>query len=191
MIRLRDWCFSLYCRYFSQPTGERILFRHMLRQRPSRIVEIGMGDGSRAIRIAEFLRRTAPDHELKFFGIDLFEAGPYAAEGWSLKVAHQLLKQQGAQARLFPGDPLSVLNRQANGLTNTDLLLIGDELNEEEYESCWRFLPRMLSDQTAVFVAELEGGEEDEDATSTYRQLTPFEIEQRCGKQHSHVRRAA
>lgn len=189
MSRLRDWFKSFYFRYLSRPKCERPLYQHIHAARPVRIVELGMGNGDRSRRLIEFAHHCQPEAALKFFGVDWFEARPDAAAGWSLKSAHQALKGHGAQVRLWPGDPFSALSRQANALAETDLIVISADQDPESLARSWMYLPRMLHENTAVFVEELSDVEGETE--SRYVRLSQEELQKLSGQHSGHIRRAA
>lgn len=156
-----------------------------MRRRPVRsLVEIGVGMGRRAMRLLAVARRYRPEERLSYAGIDLFEARPGEAPGWSLKEAHRHLTKTGVQLRLIPGDPFSALARSANALTSSDLLVIAADHDADSLERAWFYIPRMLHPASLVFV------EEQDAATGrlSFRRLNPAEI---LGAAKGDVRRQA
>lgn len=191
MIRFKEWLKSFHLRYFSHPKHERGLYRHVHKTCPSKIVEIGMGDGARAERLIRYACERSDGDEIRYTGIDWFEAKEVST-GWSLKSAHQQLKAAGGKVRLFPGDPFSVLSKQANGLAKTDLIIIDAEVDDDTMNRAWFYLPRMLHDETAVFVVEQEHQEEDDDdIVMTMRQIPAHELRIRAGSNANHIAKAA
>ena len=161
--------------YFARPAAERVLFRAIRRQRPARIVEIGLGLADRAQRmIAVAGRYLPPDKSLHYAGIDLFEGRDAAAPGTTLKRAHRLLKASGAAVRLAPGDPFSALARTANALTGTDLLVVSADQDSASLERAWFYVPRMLHPTSLVFVERRPNPQQQ----AKFEQLTALQIEQ-------------
>lgn len=166
----------LYLAYFSKPACDRILYRAMARQKVQRILEIGLGDASRAQRLIAVAQRYTSGEPVRFTAIDLFEARPTGVPGLALKDAHKLLKATGAQVQLIPGDPASALARSANALQNTDLILISAQHDEAHLAGAWFYLPRMLHASSAVYVESKQG----EPALPVLTRLSASEIETRA-----------
>ena len=117
------------------------------------IVELGIGDGQRALRMLELACLHGPVSEIRYTGIDLFEASHQSeGTGLSLKEAHRLLKATGAKIQLLPGDPFMALSRAANSLAATDLVLISASQDQDALARSWFYLPRMLHGSSQVFL---------------------------------------
>jgi hypothetical protein len=177
---------SLYLLYFSRPASDRVLWK-AVKSRPVRsIVEIGVGLGGRTERLLEIAAWRAEGGSLKYAGIDLFECRPPGQAPLALKQAYHDLRATGHTIRLLPGDPYTALARSANALTGTDLVIISGEQDPESLERAWRYLPRMLHEQSLVF-QQTETGK----TPPGWRQLPLEEIQRLAsvaGKTH---RRAA
>ena len=185
------WLHYLWLAYLSKPKGERLLFR-LIKKHPTRsIVEIGVGNLERALRVVDFARQCVPNGELTYTGIDLFEGRPDPTTGISFKEAHGLLKQVDAKTKLIPGDPFSALARSANGLAGTDLVLIASDVDSTQMQQAWAFLPRMLHDETLVIEERRIEGEEGEPDEHEYVLLTSHEIRERAGDKAQHIAKAA
>lgn len=148
---------SIYLRYFSQPVAERILYRAIARHKFSRIVELGIGQGVRTRRIIELAVGGRPQ-EVRYTGIDLFEARDAASPGLTLKAAHQQLRPLGAKVQLVPGDSFSALARVANSLSGTQLLIVSADQDPQSLERAWFYVPRMLADDARIFLQRRDGG---------------------------------
>ncbi len=173
----------LYLSRLARPAHERVLYRALRRRSVRSIVEIGMGDGRRALRLLAVAQRFRPNERLSYSGIDLFEARPAGAPGLALKDAHRELTRTGVQLRLVPGDPWAALSRCANALANTDLLVISADHEAEALARAWFYLPRMLHEGSLVFLEEGATG------NRHYRQLSYQEAIARAQSEPS--RRAA
>ena len=163
---------SLWLAYLSQPAGDRVLYRAIRRHRVRRILEIGLTDGRRSLRMIRLAKRYAHDAKVRYVGVDLFEdkqeeAPPTA----SLKSVYRRLRRTGALVHLLPGDPAEALTRSANSLPGNELVLISADLNPESLARAWFYLPRMLSRGAMIFQAEMVGKK------SAWRSLPRIEIE--------------
>ena len=167
----------LWLAYLSRPEHERALYRLIRREKPHQIVEIGIGDGRRTMRMIRAAARFAGGDSIRYAGIDLFEARAAGTPGLSLKQTHQLLKRSGARVQLIPGDPLSALTRAANALGNTDLMIISAIHDEAALRQAWFYVPRMLHARSCVL---WESGTED---GLKLRRLETREIRTRAGAQ--------
>lgn len=148
----------LYLAYLSKPAGNRMLYRLIHQRRVRRIVELGVGDGQRALRLIGLAQMSAGEEPVRYVGVDLFEGRPAtAAPGLSLKEAHRLMQATGAKVQFLPGDPYSALARGANSNTGTELLLISAEQDEESLARAWFYVPRMLAAGATVLREEISG----------------------------------
>jgi hypothetical protein len=149
--RLRLFCLL----HLSQPPVDRLVYQ-AIHKRPVRtIVELGIGLGQRALRMIEVAGMHVPVNEIRYTGIDQFEArtaddGP----GMTLKDAHRMLHATGARIRLLPGDPFSALIRSANALGETDLVVISAGLDRHSATRAWSYLPRILHKRSMVMVEQ-------------------------------------
>jgi hypothetical protein len=159
-LRLVSCLRLLYLCYSSRPASDRPIYRAIRRHGAQKIVELGFGDGTRALRMIEVARRCSGQSGVHYVGMDLFE-GRTESNGprISLKKAHQLLsgnKTRGlaaaARVQLVPGDPAEGLIRMANSLGKADLLIVPAELDSLSHARMWYFVPRMLHDRSLVFV---------------------------------------
>ena len=136
----------------SQPATDRVLYRSLPKEGAHRIVELGVGDGARAENLISVALRTYAANEIKYTGIDLFEAAEDARPEQSLKDVHRRLKATGAEIRLVPGDARSALPRCANDLRGTDWVIISANQDEDAVEAAWNYLPRMLHQTSKVWL---------------------------------------
>jgi hypothetical protein len=137
--------------YFSNPAGDRVIYRLIRRRKVRKILEIGIGTASRAVRMIDLARRGTLGEAVRYVAIDLFESrGGDSPRGLSLKDAHRLLKSTAAQVQLIPGHPQGALARSANALQNIDLVIISAEHDDKSLEGVWFYLPRMLHADSTV-----------------------------------------
>lgn len=165
----------LYLSHLSQPAIDRPIYR-AIRQRPvQKIVELGMGDCRRTLRMLEVAGIHRPSAGICYAGIDLFEMrNPGGPPGVTLKRAFQLLRATGARIRLIPGDPFTALSRAANLLGATDLLVVSADLDPDSLALAWYYVPRMLHANSRVFLAEAPSA----DGIARLRQVGAGQIEQ-------------
>ncbi len=149
---------SIYFRYLSSPRHYRSLYQFLYKNQPRRILQIGIGDGTTSQRILSLLLAKPKTEPIKFTGIDLFESRPHGEIGLSLKEAHSLLRSEGLETRLLPGNPVQVLTRFANELRGTDLVLISASLESQTRDGAWHFLPRMMHKDSQVWVESKQAG---------------------------------
>ncbi len=163
----------LYLTHFSQPTADRLLYRDIRQRRVRKIMEIGIGDGSRTARMIELARRLSPPEGVHYTGIDLFESRTNRDRpGLSLKDAHRRFKSTGVRVQLLPGNPLTTLSRVANSLNGIELVIVGADWDAKLMARAWFYLPRMLARSAAVYLQEPGEGENE----GSYRLLKPAEV---------------
>lgn len=134
----------------SRPAGERLIHRHVLRARPARILELGLGQ---LVRTERMLAAAGPSAgPVHYVGLDRFEGrAPSDPPGVSLKQAHRRLHPLG-RVQLVPGNIDTSLSRVCNHLGSFDLVLVSADNDERHLERSWFFLQRMIHAGTVVFV---------------------------------------
>jgi len=129
--------------------------------------------GVRALGMIQVAARYNPARRVHYVGIDRFESrGEAEGPGLSIKMAHQILGQTGAQIQLVPGCPLDALARKANGLRETDLLVVAADQDAESLALAWFYVPRMLHGQSLVLVQQPGNG----DRASRWQATPPEEL---------------
>jgi hypothetical protein len=94
-----------------------------------------------------------PTAQVYYVGFDPFEQRTSRdGFGLTLKMAHRLFRRTGACVQLIPGEPALSLVRYANELGKVDLLLFSANVDLESHPHMWLFVPRMLHDQTLVYL---------------------------------------
>jgi hypothetical protein len=144
----------IYLAYFSKPHGDRPLYRAIRQHKCQRFLEIGIGRGIRAGRMLKIAEQQRPKDQLRYVGIDLFEARTVPDSGLSLKDAHRSFKTLGISAQLVPGDPYSAMARAANALRDIDLVVISADLDADSMTKAWFYLPRVLHATSLVFLEQ-------------------------------------
>ncbi|MFM9069278.1 MAG: hypothetical protein ACKOUR_18390 [Planctomycetota bacterium] len=142
---------NLHLAYLSKPVADRVIYQAAVKHRPKSIVELGVQSGQRTQKLLQRLLQETPAAELRYTGIDLFEARPAESPGLALKQAYALFKPLGIKTQLIPGDPSSALARSANNLRETDLLIISADQPAEALERAWIYVPRMLKPTSLVY----------------------------------------
>ncbi len=147
----------LYLCHFSKPAADCPIYRAICRCDARKIVELGIGNAQRAMRMIEVAKRTSPPEDIHYVGMDLFEgrAGT-GGTAFSLKEAHQLLRATGVRVQLVPGNPAESLIRLANSLHKVDLLIVPGELDSAALARMWFFVPRMLHERSVVLVENMQ-----------------------------------
>ena len=176
-----------YLAYLSRPVADRTLYRVIHHLRPQSIVEIGIGEAMRTRRMIDLALIHRSADEVRYTGIDLFEARPAGSPGLPLKAAHTLLKTLPLKVRLVPGDPFAALSRAANTLLGTDLLIVSAGHDPESLARAWFYVPRMIHEASQVFVEEPRPKLEQ----TQFRLVSREEIEKRAASQLRVSRRAA
>lgn len=147
--------------YLAKPPQRRKLHRAIVRNQVARIVELGVGDASRAAAMLHLAACSVPRESIQYCGIDLFEANEpnanHAEPSIALKEAYRRLKSTGVSIQLVPGDPLSALGRMGNELAGTDLLVISRAVDRDSLKQAWFFVPRILHDRSVVLIERASG----------------------------------
>lgn len=143
--------------HFSRPRSDRLLYRLIRRHKMRRIVELGLGDGTRALRMIAVAQRFAEGGPVQYTGVDLFEMRPPGTRPLALKQAYRMLADGGARIRLFPGDPAAALASMAGTLPQVDLAVISGDVDAQSLEGTWRYLWRMLHPGSLVFQESQHG----------------------------------
>jgi len=177
---------SLHLRHFSKPKSHRRLYRLVHRCRCRRIVELGITDLNRTLRMLSVAGCLEADEPVRYTGVDCFEARDEHAPRLQLKETHRSLAATGSRFRLAPGTAASVLRRLANELADTDLLLVSAFSQLEPDSDAWYYVPRMLHQRSLVLVESLS-----QEGTPEFAMLPISEIESRAEAASRRRRRAA
>ncbi|MGY8770319.1 MAG: hypothetical protein ACKVH8_18025 [Pirellulales bacterium] len=167
----------LYQSYCSKPEHERDFYRQIRRagcaKNPSpvtQIVEIGVGNAERAVRLIRFAQQYADQATIQYVGIDMFEGRP-EQDGLKLKEAHKLLSSTGAKIKLVPGDAMMALPRVANGLADTDMIIIAEDQDRASVNAAWSWIPRMMNTTSQVFWESKQLGQKPEGTKWSFEKL--------------------
>jgi hypothetical protein len=149
-VAAANWFRYTYLSRLAKPKSDRPLYRLIKTLQATRIIEIGMGELSRAMAMIEVAQRFAGDKKVWYTGIDLFEARPAGMLAVPLKEAYRQLRSTDAGIRLVPGTPARSLASAANAHPNTDIILIGHEVTEDDLVGAWFYVPRMLHANSVI-----------------------------------------
>ena len=178
---------SIWLLYFSQPAGDRFLYKAVKGKSIRSVVEIGIGSGLRTQQMLEVLCWQAASTPLLYTGIDLFESRPKAQPGLALKQAFHDLRRPGVQVKLVPGEPYDALVRAANGLAGTDLLIISADQDQGSLQRAWTYMPRMLHAGSLI----LQEDADSKTGKTCYRRLTLLDVQRSATVASRALRRAA
>jgi hypothetical protein len=152
-VSIRDSLDTRYLCWFSKPKAERELYHCVRKYRIANIVELGLESHQRCQRLIRLALRVSRNKDVRYSGVDLFDARPSSQPRMTLKQTHQLLSGSGATIRLIPGDALSALARCANQLKGTQLLIVAPDHDPESLAQAWMYVPRMLESNAIVLQA--------------------------------------
>lgn len=173
---------SLYLTYFSKPSQDRAIYRAIDQLRPTKLMEIGVGSGQRALRMIGLASKLRPDQQIEYVGIDEFEARTQGG-GLMLREAYKLLRPSGARLVLLPGQPGEALAPRANELKGLELVVVAADQDRASLTRAWFYLPRTLAPTAVVLAEPTEAGGE-------VRALAPGELD-RLARVRTQQRRAA
>lgn len=173
----------LYLAAFSKPVCDRLIYRTIRQNRVASILEIGVGDGSRAINMIRVAKKYCSSGSIRYTGIDGFEADSNSKV--SLKDFHQRLSKLEIKLQLVPGEVAAAVQRIANSHLRTDLLVISAGNNTAALDDVWFFVPRMLHAASVVFLQQ-QGNEQ-----GPLETLGRLEIERRVKQKPGNQSRAA
>ncbi len=165
----------LYLSWLSRPKFERRLYRLLQRRRVARIVELGISSQGRTENLLLVAARYHGDGDVHYAGFDLFETRPSDQPPLSLIGVHRALSPLGVALRLVPGEVGAAVERTANMLAATDLMLISACIPPAGLQRVWPFLPRMLHTDSVVLREEIG-----KDGQTALRAVAVSEIEARA-----------
>jgi len=121
---------------------------YILRNHCRRIMEIGVLDGENAVSMVNLATRNSPPEKVEYYGFDLFEGSTFH------EVTEKLAKT-GCTFRLFKGDSVETLPSAVKTLPRMDLIFIDGGKSYSEAKSDWENSRKLMHDETAVFVHNL------------------------------------
>ncbi len=130
MSRL-NWFQRFYWQKLAKPVSDRELFRALISQPISSVLEIGVGDGARMKRIVQLAELSPGTEQLRYVGVDGFESAKDGGVHLTLKQAHQQAASLGVRANLIPGDLKSAIPRVAHKIGASDLVVVDGEFDPQ------------------------------------------------------------
>jgi len=118
------------------------------------LLEIGVGDGSRAIAVVSAIQKNNPDSSLRYCAIDSFEmsdAPENDEAAISLVQFHQRLRSEGISPQIFPGSLDQELLRLCHTVGRVDVVLVSENAQRWQNPTTLRNLQRVCHDTTVVF----------------------------------------
>jgi len=185
-VSIRQTLDVCYLCWLSKPKADRAIFQYLRKHSIKSMVELGVRDETRSLAMVRLAQYRRPGEEIRYAGIDLFEARTTSQSPLTLKQMHQAMNRSKAAVRLIPGDAFGALARAANQLQGTDLLVISAGHDEETLARAWMYVPRLLSAEGQVLMADgpvIDG-------QPAFRLLDAAEVEERA-KQSQKARRSA
>jgi hypothetical protein len=175
--------FQYFClARFGKPAQDRSIYKAIRNHKVQSIVEIGLGDGSRAETMLRVAKKFSITNGLRYTGVDLFEGREDEQSPLALREMHKRLSSSGAKVQLVPGDMGSSLSRIANSHVRTDLIVISAGQDAETIADCWFYFPRMLHAGSQFLIQETADG--------GFKTISRLEIE-KMSEQHTAQRAAA
>ncbi len=111
------------------------------------VLEVGVGDGSRAIAVMETLSRQSD--AIRYYAVDEFEM----AGGVNLKQFHQRLRNHNLHPQLFPGPVDRGLTKIAHTIGSVDLILVANASAIDNNPAVTGMLARISHEGTGVLVS--------------------------------------
>jgi hypothetical protein len=183
-VAIRETLDTIYLCWLCKPKAERELYRYVRQHHVTSIVELGLENLDRCLRLIRLAKRCSPRQDVRYAGIDQFDARSAPQPKLTLKQAHRVLSGSGASIRLIPGDAFSALARCANQLQGTQLLLIAPDLELQSLEPAWMYVPRMLSPDAIVLQAKRDT------SGLSFQRLSANEVAARANSHGRHRRSA-
>ncbi|MCC6507726.1 MAG: hypothetical protein IT423_01360 [Pirellulaceae bacterium] len=159
MSRL-NWFQRFYWQKLAKPVAERELFRALLSQPISSVLEIGVGSGERMKRIVQLAQLKPDVQQLRYVGVDGFESAKDGAVHLTLKQAHQQATSLGLRANLIPGDLQSAVPRVAHKIGASDLIIVDGQFDPSSPLSgvVGQWLFHIAHDQSLILASNHTGG---------------------------------
>lgn len=136
--------------HFSQPVGDRPLYRAIQGRAITSILEINAGTCQRSERIVQSLREQGLGDGFRYAVIDPFEMG--GSERLTLKGCHTLLGKLGARPLPVPntGNLAVALTRVAHTIGAIDLVIADCAMSELEQPSVRAVLHKLLHTESLL-----------------------------------------
>jgi hypothetical protein len=148
-----SWFHRIYWQHMAKPAEYRPLFRYLVDNPVSSVLEIGVGPGERMKQILSLYSLKPDAKQLRYTAVDLFESGENSQGHLKLKDAHRVLAEKSVKAHLIPGDAANALPRVAHTVMPSDLIVIdaGWNVSTIEGNAIAQWLPRLSHQDSAIF----------------------------------------
>ena len=167
----------LYWLHLSKPRESRALYRTAHKLRAKRIVEFGITDPDRSLRLVKLaVEACSPGQQICYTALDLFDARSEKRSPLTIKQAHRHFASSGAKVQLVPGPLPEGLARRANTLLGSDLIIFAEDVVPANDGRFWFYLPRLLHPESCVLRAHRAGVDQE----CRFAEITHAEVERRA-----------
>ena len=177
---------STWLLYFSQPAGDRALYKAVKGRAVRSVLEFGVADGQRTKNLFEVLGWEKNNLPLRYTGIDLFEARPAGKKGLTLKQAFATIRAPEVKVQLVPGLPYDALLRCSTSLPETDMIVIAADQQPADFEKAWKFIARTVHEKTLILREQPAAG-----GKTIFQTLPVAEVHRLARESGKGTRRAA
>ncbi len=140
------------------PRRYKHLFKTVDRYKARRILEIGVWDGTHALKMIETAKRHWPLGDIEYYGFDLFEEFDenipeeelLSKIPPSIKEIKEKLKSTGANIKLFKGNTLETLPEAVRILPKMDFIFIDGGHSVKTVRNDWEYSRQLMHEQTVV-----------------------------------------
>ena len=136
------------------------LLKHLRSVTAQSVLEIAVGDGSRALEVLDLLAKNAASSNegeptsIRFVAMDQFEMG---GGSHTLKEFHQLMRNSGVRPQVFPEPIDRGLMRVAHTIGSIDLIIISSDAGSWQTPETKSLLSR-ISHEDSLILFETENG---------------------------------
>lgn len=129
-----------------------IIYEHIRREKPRRIMEVGVCNAVNANIMIETANESHPS-QVEYYGFDLFDESLHYKEplGFPLSKVRKRLEKTDAKIFLVRGDTRKTLPEIVGHLPKMDLILIDGGHSYEVCKSDWENCKRLMHPKTACF----------------------------------------
>ena len=159
----------------SKPVCDRAIYKLIRKHKFRSFIEIGMETGSRSLNMIGVARKFGVSPNVRYTGVDLFDAREQDQPRLQLIEMHRKLKALDAKTQLVPGDIQSAIARIANSHVRTDLIVVSAGTDKDLLEASWFYFPRMLHSESIVLLQKEDGKE--------FKSMNRLEVEKLAERQ--------
>lgn len=159
----------------SKPVCDRLVYKLIKKHKFRSFIELGLETGSRSELMIRVAQKYGASTNVRYTGVDQFDARPESQEKLQLIDMHRKLKSTNAKTQLVPGGIQSAIARIANSHVRTDMIVISAGYDKTALEASWFYFPRMLHSRSIVLIQQKPG--------ENFRTLNRLDIEKLAEKQ--------